>query len=54
MDDLEAEAQRMEEHDYDRALDRKYHMARGVAARDMKAMYMEKIARHKPRRPRKD
>jgi Ca-activated chloride channel family protein len=54
VDDLEAEAQRMEEHDYDRALDRKYHMARGVAARDMKAMYMEKIARHKPRRPRKD
>jgi hypothetical protein len=54
VDDLEAEATRMEQREYDRELDRKYHMARGMAARDMKAMYMEKIARHKPRRPRKD
>lgn len=52
IDDLAAEAARMEQRDYAPELDRKYHMARGMAARDMKAAYMDKIARQK--RPPKD
>lgn len=47
VDDLKAEALRMEAHDYDAEVDRKYHMARGMAARDMKQAYMDKIARQK-------
>jgi len=52
VEDLEAEAERMKARDYDAEVDRKYHMARGMAARDMKAAYMDKIARQK--RPPRD
>ena len=52
VEDLEAEAARMEQRAYAPEVDRKYHLARHMAARDMKAAYLGKIARQK--RPPKD
>ena len=56
IEDLEAEAQRMEAEQYE-PMDRKYHMARMNAARDLNVAYAEKISRRKrgkrPGRPRR-
>lgn len=53
MDDLAAEAERMAMHDYDAAVDRKYHVARAAAEERGLYAYKERIARRPPRRPRR-
>ena len=44
IEDLEAEASRMEQRRYD-ASDRKYQGARAMAARDLKAEYAQRVSR---------
>jgi len=53
MADLDAEAARMARHEYDVAVDRKYHMARSIAESSMRMDYKQRIARRKPGRPRR-
>jgi Ca-activated chloride channel homolog len=48
IEDLEAEAARLEQHRYD-AADRKYYLARGHAHWEMKLGYVEKLSRHRPK-----
>jgi hypothetical protein len=49
IEDLETEAMRLEERRYE-AADRKYHLARGHAGREMKAGYEKKLSRRRPRK----
>jgi Ca-activated chloride channel family protein len=49
IEDLEAEATRLEERRYE-AADRKYHLARGQARREMKVAYENKLSRRRPRK----
>ncbi|MEE9473161.1 MAG: VWA domain-containing protein [Acidimicrobiia bacterium] len=46
MEDLEAEAQRMEDGEYG-ALDRKYHLARSVGIHSLRSSYVDKVSRRK-------
>ncbi len=48
IEDLEAEASGMDQRRYD-ASDRKYHGARAMAARDLKAEYAQRVSRRRPR-----
>jgi Ca-activated chloride channel family protein len=48
IDDLSAEAARMDQRRYD-ASDRKYQGARAMAARDLKAEYVQRVSRRRPR-----
>jgi Ca-activated chloride channel family protein len=47
MEDLAAEAERMERHDYDAAVDRKYHVARAMAEQQARMDYKRRISRRK-------
>jgi Ca-activated chloride channel homolog len=49
IDDLRAESTRLEQRRYD-ASDRKYQGARAMAAREMKADYVQRVSRRQPRR----
>ena len=49
MRDLDAEAMRLEAQEY-QAVDRKYHGARAMAVRDLKADYARNVSRKKPGR----
>jgi len=49
MDDLQAEAARMDQRRYD-ASDRKYQGARAMAARELKADYAQRVSRRHPRK----
>jgi Ca-activated chloride channel homolog len=51
IDDLAAEAERFAQNQYDAALDRKYHMARGMAEAGGLAAYKKRISRRPPRKP---
>jgi hypothetical protein len=48
VEDLRAEAARMDQRRYD-ASDRKYQGARAMASRDMKAEYVQRVSRRRPR-----
>jgi hypothetical protein len=48
IEDLTAEAQRLQDRHYD-AADRKYHSARAMAMRDEKAAYLKKMRRPRPK-----
>ena len=48
MEDLEAEAVRLEAHIYE-ASDRKYQGARALANRELKAEYAQRVSRRRPR-----
>jgi Ca-activated chloride channel homolog len=48
MEDLEQEAQRLQERQYE-ASDRKYHSARAMANRDLKADYARRVSRRRPK-----
>ncbi len=48
--DLEEEARRLQERRYE-ATDRKYHAARAMANRDLKADYVQRVSRRQPRKP---
>jgi Ca-activated chloride channel homolog len=48
MEDLAAEAARLDARQYE-AADRKYHGARAMASRDLKAEYAQRVSRRKPR-----
>jgi Ca-activated chloride channel family protein len=48
IEDLEAEAARMKERQYESS-DRKYHGARAMANRDLKAGYAQRVSRRRPR-----
>jgi hypothetical protein len=48
IEDLETEAERMRARVYE-ASDRKYHGARAMANRDLKAEYADRVSRRRPR-----
>ena len=50
MQDLDAEAHRLEARQYE-ASDRKYHGARAMANRDLKAGYAQSVSRRRPPPP---
>ena len=50
IEDLEKEAQRLQERRYE-ATDRKYHAARAMANRDLRADYVQRVSRRQPRKP---
>jgi hypothetical protein len=48
IEDLRAEAERLSQRQYGPS-DRKYHGARAMANRDLKAQYLEQVSRKRPR-----